>query len=203
MKLTNLIPATGGAVATTFSLFYMMQGLVADGDMTIDETPRRHPVNVVQELIEKPVREIDRLERPDDPVDVPDPVDDELIDDTDIIRDPIGTPKIRPPRNPGPLKEIDLAQMDGERIPLVRIAPTYPRRCQERGISGWVVLDFDVTKLGTVENAVVAAADPSGCFDRAALKTIQRFKYKPTVIDGQPRRSTGVRFRMGFEIAEG
>ena len=203
MKLTNFIPAAGGAVATTFSLFYMMQGLVAGGDVNIDETPRRDPINVVQELIVEPVRQIDRLERPDDPVDVPDPVDVTKIDDVDFIRDPIGVPKIRPPHNPGRLKEIDLAQMDGERIPLVRIAPSYPRRCQERGISGWVVLDFDVTKLGTVENAVVTAADPSGCFDRAALKTIQRFKYKPTVIDGQPRRSTGVRFRMGFEIAEG
>lgn len=201
MKLSSLIPATGGAVATTFSLFYMMQGLVAGGDVEIDPAPDRIWFDPVQRIEPVPVREKDRLVRPKDPEPKPDPVDPPTITDDDpriIPRIPPPTP----PRGPG-LPDLKLAQMDGERIPLVRIAPTYPRRCQERGISGWVVLDFDVTKFGTVENATVIDADPSGCFNRAALKTIMRFKYKPTIMDGQPRRSSGVRFRMGFEMAEG
>jgi len=203
MKPINLVPAMGGAVATTFSLFYMMQSLVAGGDVQLDETPTRYWIDPVQRIEEPTAEKVDRLVRPDDPVDLPDQVDIEKIDDTEIIRDPFGIPDVRPTHDPRTLDTLDLAQMDGERIPVVRVAPPYPRRCQERGISGWVVLDFDVTELGTVENAAVAAADPSGCFNKTALKTIQRFKYKPTILDGQPRRSTGVRFRMGFNMEEG
>lgn len=98
--------------------------------------------------------------------------------------------------------DIDLGQIDGERMPIVRVAPQFPRRCAERGISGWVVLEFTVNDLGMVEEPSVIDSDPSGCFNRAALKTISRFKYKPTIIDGQPRASAGVRFRMSFNIDE-
>jgi len=201
MKYIHLIPATSGAVATTFSLFYMMQSLVAGGDVVLDSKPPREILVYFQEpeQTQKP-RIKDRIPKP-----------------KTVVKPP-STPKLppkpkgksptyvgpRPERPTGPAgPEISLTQMDGERIPLVRIAPAYPRRCQERGISGWVIMDFDVNIYGAVENPVIVEADPSGCFNRTALKTITRFKYKPTTIDGQPRRSSGVRFRMGFEIDEG
>lgn len=203
MKLLQIVPITGSAIATTFSLFYMMQSLVAGGEVQIDETPTRVWFDPVQRIEEPVVNVVDRLTRPDDPVDPPDDTvvvkEDYDKSDGDRIVIPIGPP----PFDPDQHEEIALAQMDGERIPIVRIKPAYPRRCQERGISGWVVLDFDVTKLGTVENASIVAADPSGCFDRTALKAIARFKYRPTILDGQPMRSNGVRFRMGFTMAEG
>lgn len=62
------------------------------------------------------------------------------------------------------------------------------------------MLEFDVTQQGTVENASIIDDDGSGCFNRMALKTIGKFKYKPTTVDGRALRSEGVRFRMAFSL---
>lgn len=70
-------------------------------------------------------------------------------------------------------------------IPLVRIPPRYPMRAANRRIQGWVKLEFTITKEGTVKDAVVIAAKPSSIFNRAALKAIKRWKFKPQIIAGE------------------
>lgn len=69
-------------------------------------------------------------------------------------------------------------------IPLVRIPPRYPMRAQSRRIEGWVKVEFTITTTGTVKNAKVVESQPSSVFDRAALKAIARWKFKPKIIDG-------------------
>ena len=44
---------------------------------------------------------------------------------------------------------------DGEYLPIVKVAPVYPRRAQTRGIEGFVLLEFTVTKTGAVKDPVV------------------------------------------------
>ena len=70
-------------------------------------------------------------------------------------------------------------------IPLVRIPPTYPMRAANRRIQGWVKVEFTITKEGTVKDAVVVASKPSSIFNRAALKAIKRWKFKPQIIAGE------------------
>ncbi|GAW86922.1 periplasmic protein TonB [Bathymodiolus platifrons methanotrophic gill symbiont] len=70
-------------------------------------------------------------------------------------------------------------------IPLVRIPPTYPMRAANRRIQGWVKVEFTITKEGTVKDALVIASHPSSIFNRAALKAIKRWKFKPHVIAGE------------------
>jgi hypothetical protein len=55
MNTQRLIPIIGSAAATTFSLFYMMQGLVATGDVNLDTEPPTRMFTYVQEP-EKPKR---------------------------------------------------------------------------------------------------------------------------------------------------
>lgn len=69
-------------------------------------------------------------------------------------------------------------------IPLVRIPPRYPMRAQSRRIEGWVKVEFTITTTGTVKNAKVVESQPSNVFNRAALKAIARWKFKPKIIDG-------------------
>ena len=70
-------------------------------------------------------------------------------------------------------------------IPLVRIPPRYPRRAANRGIEGWVKIEFTITGQGTVKDAVVVEAQPGNTFNRAALQAIKRWKFKAKVIDGE------------------
>jgi len=92
------------------------------------------------------------------------------------------------------------AGADGEMMPIVKVAPAYPRRAAQHGIEGYVVVQFDVTTLGTVENPVVLEAEPPGVFDKAALDAVKKFKYKPQVVEGQAVAVSGVRNIIRFEL---
>jgi protein TonB len=70
-------------------------------------------------------------------------------------------------------------------IPLVRIPPRYPMRAASRKIEGWVKVEFTITTTGTVKGAKVVESQPNTIFDRAALKAIVRWKFKPKTIDGE------------------
>ncbi len=70
-------------------------------------------------------------------------------------------------------------------IPLVRVPPRYPMRAARRRIEGWVKVEFTITETGSVKDAVVVEAQPSDIFNRAALRAIAKWKFKPKVIDGE------------------
>ena len=91
---------------------------------------------------------------------------------------------------------------DGEYLPIVKVAPVYPRRALTRGIEGYVILEFTVTRMGTVMNPVVIEAKPTGIFDRAALQAALKFKYKPKVVNGEPIEVRGVRNIIRFELED-
>jgi protein TonB len=70
-------------------------------------------------------------------------------------------------------------------IPLVRIPPRYPMRAANRGIEGWVKVEFTITEQGTVKDAMVADAQPGTIFNRAALQAIARWKFKAKIIGSE------------------
>src|SRR6185369_6581248 len=64
-----------------------------------------------------------------------------------------------------------------ELIPLVRIAPQYPRNAARDGISGWVDFLITINGDGTVKSAQVKAAQPRGVFESAAMQAIYKWKF--------------------------
>ena len=94
------------------------------------------------------------------------------------------------------------AAPEREYLPITRVNPEYPIRALTRGIEGYVVLEFDVTKTGTVRDPVVIDAKPPGIFNRSAINAALRYKYKPKVDNGEPIDVTGVKTRITFEIAD-
>ncbi|MGR9051449.1 MAG: energy transducer TonB [Gammaproteobacteria bacterium] len=70
-------------------------------------------------------------------------------------------------------------------IPLVRIPPRYPMRAANRHIEGSVTVEFTIAKDGTVADARVIEAHPSSIFNRAALEALQKWKFKPKIVEGQ------------------
>jgi protein TonB len=96
-----------------------------------------------------------------------------------------------------------VAQADTEIVPLVRVDPQYPIRAEERGIEGWVELEFTIGETGAVIAARVLNAKPKGIFDRSALRAIKRWKYNPKVEDGVAMEQPGVTVRLVFNLQDG
>ncbi len=86
-------------------------------------------------------------------------------------------------------------------IPLVRIPPTYPMRAASRRIEGWVKVEFTITKEGSVTDAIVVASQPSSIFNRAALKAIKRWKFKPHIIAGETYEQRAVQ-TLEFKLSK-
>ena len=203
MNTANIraVPIVGGAALSTFGLFFLMQGLVGSDMMDFPEsTPVFNPNIFVDDTPPEPVRTVDRLTPPPDVIDPPEQIKPD-IKPTDGRRIRIGVPPVVPKSSSGDTFDPRAAMRDGERIPLVRVQPQYPRRALERGTEGSVVVEFTVSKNGTVEDAHVIAAEPEGLFDRAALAAIAKFKYKPKVVDGVAYASPAERYRFVFTLS--
>jgi protein TonB len=51
-----------------------------------------------------------------------------------------------------------------------------------------------------VVNVRVIESTPPGMFDKAALQAIQRWRYRPAVMDGQTVERRGVQVRLRFQL---
>jgi protein TonB len=73
-----------------------------------------------------------------------------------------------------------------ELTPLVRFPPEYPMSAAANRVQGFVLLRFTVTETGSVADPEVIRSRPSGIFDRAALRSVLRWKYQPQLVNGEP-----------------
>ncbi|MDQ2044142.1 TonB family protein [Pseudoalteromonas sp. 20-92] len=64
--------------------------------------------------------------------------------------------------------------------PTMRIEPLYPKQAAQQGISGSVVLKYDITPNGETANVSVVSAKPEAIFDREAKKALRQWQYKPS-----------------------
>ena len=94
------------------------------------------------------------------------------------------------------------AGSDRDVIPLVRINPDYPPRALQRGLEGWVQVQFTITPTGTVKDAIVVNAEPKNIFDDAALKAIARWRYNPKVEAGVAVERVGVQTVIRFQLEQ-
>ena len=192
------------AAFITLLLLTLMVSLIEFADKGLDtakriKLPDIHMPEVeveIQRLIEKPEKpEVDETPPPDIPEQ-----DFDKIDGNAAVGNVAALGQIR--------AKLDLALgsglqvTDGEYLPIVKVAPQYPRRALSRGIEGYAVIEYTVTKQGTVRDPRVVESKPEGVFDKAAVKSASRYKYKPRVIDGQPVEVPGVRTKITFKLAK-
>lgn len=190
------------AAAVTFGLFMLMQKLVDSGDSRLTEDDGLRLIDMVQVDREiETMRKERTVEKPDDVTPPPD-MD---IPQVQTLR-PGATSVSFGGANVN--QQVDLGGAafggitDGDYLPIVKVTPQYPRRAAERGVEGYVLLEFTVTALGTVENPVVIEAEPKGYFERAAIRAALKFKYKAKVMNGEPMAVAGVRNLITFELAD-
>ncbi|MBK1648968.1 energy transducer TonB [Rhabdochromatium marinum] len=73
--------------------------------------------------------------------------------------------------------------------------PQYPANAKRRRIEGSVTVKFTVTRQGRVSHPQVIAAHPPGVFEREALSTIRRWRFRP-----QPADFPGVTQTIRFAL---
>ncbi len=71
---------------------------------------------------------------------------------------------------------------------LSQTPPRYPQRALRRGLEGKVVIEFEVTKAGSIKpgSIKIIKSTPKGVFDKAVLKAIQRWRFATEMVNGQP-----------------
>ena len=195
----RMMSSLAGATGVTFVLFFIMQMLVSGNDeIRLKEDGFRF-IDVVQNVPEQEIRKRElEVEKPPE-LEAP-----ENIEIKKVSLDKPSGMDLTVGKNLGAgveMQGVDLSlTSDGEYLPLVRMTPVYPRRAQERGIEGWVTVEFTVTEDGTVADPFVLEAEPENIFNRAAIKAVLKFKYKPMVVNGVAQAVEGVRNRFVFQM---
>lgn len=66
---------------------------------------------------------------------------------------------------------------------ITRVNPRYPRRAKIRRQEGFVQLAFKIDSSGFVSDVKVMKSNPEGVFERAAIKAMKRWRFKPSKDD--------------------
>jgi TonB family protein len=77
------------------------------------------------------------------------------------------------------------------------VPPKFPAATRNRGISGWVELEFTVLADGSTSDIVVTNSTPRKTFDASAVTAVSQWRYKPVMRDGkvvEPRIAVRIRF---------
>ncbi|WAJ69773.1 energy transducer TonB [Catenovulum adriaticum] len=200
--MLRYIIAIGLSVAITFLLFFGMQSLIQSGEGALTEPPRGSVLDFVRVKKESAPEQKDRKpQKPPKPQEPPPPMEAPPMDSPDPNANAASTDfGADIEADVGLEGGLSLESGDGEYLPIVKVQPIYPRRAQQRGIEGYVIVEFTVNKLGAVTNPVVVEADPENIFDQAALQAASKFKYKPRVVNGEAVEVAGVQNRITFKL---
>ena len=191
------------SLAITLGLFFLMQSLIKMGGSALTEPPKGSVLDFVRVKPEEQVQKKDRKPRkPPKPEEQPPQMDTPQMDSPSPDADSSGLAFAADVGDSMALEGGGLALEggDGEYLPIVKVAPVYPRRALQRGIEGFVIVEFTVTKQGAVKDVAVVEANPEGIFEQAAMDAAKKFKYKPRVVNGEPAEVSGVQNRITFQI---
>jgi protein TonB len=193
--------AFGLASGVTFGLFYLMQSMIGvEGEL--DASGAIKVVDFVRvkrtEDVKKKEREPPKKKQIDDE---PPPPDFALEQNSDLSGAGIGiSAAVDTSMSLDTGGGFSMASADGDAVPMVRVPPQYPERAQQRGIEGRVLVEFTISKSGSVKNPKVIAYEPSRIFNKAALKAVAQWKYNPKIEDGKAVEQHGIRISIPFVL---
>jgi protein TonB len=183
----------------TFGLLFVMQYMIASGQGAMGDGSANRIVDFVRvernEIIEEKKQKPDKPPEPELQPEMPDPVINKFESAVQIA---MVRPQMTMNTNLGGLGFND---GNGEYLPIVKVAPIYPQRAAARGLEGFVVVEYTVTTTGGTKD-VVAVESSSDLFNRAAIESAQKYKYRPRIIDGTPVEVAGVRTRIEFVLED-
>lgn len=205
-KANKMVSAIGSGLLITLSLFYLMSQLISgaaelkksDGDDQFIEFVRVKKESLVQE------RKRQLPKKPPEPKKPPPPQKLSLsADQPNKPQMNMKLPKLSTSlKGNGPYLGAAGSGGAGNLLtPIVRIEPQYPRKAAMQGLEGHVVLAFDVTEVGTVDNVKIVTSKPRRIFDMSAKRAVLKWKYKPQQEDGKAVR-VAQKVQLDFKLTQ-
>ena len=187
-------------VVVTLTLLFVMNILIVTGKQALTKPRDRAKLEFVRVRRNETLNVEDfQPEKPPKPPETPPETPPQEMDmiDPNAPTINIAAPTVNADTSIGGPGGMNIAE--GDYLPIVRVAPVYPARALSRGLEGYVDLAFTVTTTGTVRDPVVIQST-SSLFERAAIRAVLKFKYKPRVVDGVPVDVPNVKTRITFKI---
>ncbi len=201
--LPRLILGSLLAVSITLSLLWMMQALIKIADQTMGEKDAGTQVDFIRikrsETVERRKIKPKRPPPPERPPPEPTPP---KLDKLQASADKIGISSVPAETDIKLEGGFSIGNIgEGDYLPIVKVAPIYPQRAVTRGVEGYCVVAYTVTKTGSVRDPVVVESQcTSSLFHRTSVNAALKFKYKPRVQDGEAQEVPNVRNKFTFEL---
>ncbi|MEQ8178754.1 MAG: energy transducer TonB [Amphiplicatus sp.] len=197
-SFARLIIGVPVAIIVTAILFLIMSGLIRQ-DVKLEEEKDSLKLNITAQIQDTDISNINKeFKRPT--LDTPPPP-------PPAVNDPSNRPALDGVRAAIPQLDVSLNvgsgfNPDRDAQPLVRIPPQYPERCMARAKAREnVLVEFDVAPEGTTTNIKVVDSTNS-CLNSAAIRSVERWKYQPKIVDNQAQWRRGVQTNVAFELSE-
>ncbi len=199
-----MIARLGGSVVfaglITLGLFFIMQMLIAGEDLKLEDKVDFGKIDITMEEEEQDPRRKERTKP--DRQEVPPPPPPKLANVQLNQADDLGGVQMefdRAVNTDIAFGGVNAAALDRGAYPKFRVTPQFPRRAQERGISGCVIFGFTITKTGATRDIYVIDSS-SSMFERNGTRAIEQFKYEPLIVNGQPAESPNQSIRLVWEL---
>lgn len=196
--LVRLIVGIPGAVIVTAALFLLMAALIKQ-ELRLEDEKASINLEITAQIDDTDINDANRdFKRPT--LDAPPPP-------PPAVNDPSNRPALDGVRAQIPTINANLNigsgfNPDRDAQPLVRIQDPYPERCMARAKpKESVTVQFDVTPEGTTTNVQVVDSSDS-CFNRSVIRSVERWKYQPKVVDNTPQWRRGVQTTITYELTE-
>lgn len=194
--LRRYFVAFGFAAVATGALILLMENLIRPDFAEVEAQPPTTKIDFHPIIEDPPPPRKPPVVKP--PPVLPPPVV-ALVTPTEVTGGewdigPVVPGPITPDLNPG------TGQADGGLLPIAQVTPNYPERARRSGTQGYVVVEFTVDVTGAVRNARVIESQPKSIFDRAAVLSVERSKYRPRREGGKALVVHGVRKRVSFTL---
>ena len=191
-------------VVVTAALFWFMQYLIETADRELNEGASGHLLDFVRLKRDESIQRRQLKPKKPPPPEAPPPQPPTpQLDNLDPNAEKIAISAAPVETDIEMSGGFSLGVGEGDYLPIVKVAPIYPQRALSRSIEGYCVVQYVVTRNGTIrEPFVVEDQCTSSLFHRASVQAALKFKYKPRVIDGQAVEVPGVQNKFTYEIQE-
>ncbi|AQT61658.1 energy transducer TonB [Cellvibrio mixtus] len=199
------------AVVLGLLVFVAMQALIATDGMFQEPDKSHTYLNFVR--VDTSNDDVNTKDRrlpeppppPETPPDVPDLSNQMMATNTNLNMDmpKIGT-QVSGGSGPflGTLSAGDgMSGFDTDVIPVVRVPPAYPQRAKQAKLEGKVTMAVTIRPDGTVADVQVIESNPPRLFDQAAIQAMQRWKFRPKIVNGKPEAQRA-RQTIDFKLSQ-
>lgn len=200
MSIKRFVPSAGLAIGTTTAIGIFMAAMIATEFIPQEKGESLgYEIKPVEPDIELTIERLppeimQRVETPPPP-----PVIERY--DTDI-------PKTPPTEVRGEIPDFKFPEIepvnfkvlvaDGDPQPILRGAPLMPTRAER---SGHCTVAFDVSTEGRPYN-VNTTFCTQNLFERSTIKSVQKWKFKPRILNGRPVSMSGLKNRVTYRLTD-